>query len=195
MKDQQIIDILREHDAVFLDETTYFDGQIIPNLKILDSKGERVELPDGVHINHVRAVLERHGALTEVGLTPTARSNFDTTSEKLDNPKLMNFEVSEIHSELSDLSNSCVRRKISAVRHGNDIQTDMLTKKQRRELFATCKRFTDYDIWWNGEEYKVEDTGYRCRSIHDLCWYCEVYVCDDEPEQGPSIVRKSRNNL
>ena len=131
MKDQQIIDILREHDAVFLDEITYFDGQIIPNLKILDSKGESVELPDGVHINHVRAVLERHGALTEVGLTPAALSNFDTTSEKLDNPKLINFEVSEIHSELSDLSNNCVRRKISAVRCGNDIQTNMLTKKQR----------------------------------------------------------------
>ena len=132
MKDQQIIDILREHDAVFLDEITYFDGQIIPNLKILDSKGESVELPDGVHINHVRAVLERHGALTEVGLTPAALSNFDTTSEKLDNPKLINFEVSEIHSELSDLSNNCVRRKISAVRCGNDRGGVLVNKQEPR---------------------------------------------------------------
>ena len=112
MKDQQIIDILRERDAVFLDEITHYNGQITPNLKILDSKGERVELPNGVHINHVQRVLERHGALVEVGLTPMAGKNLDSANKKLTNPNLMNFEVSEINSELADLSSKCVRRKI-----------------------------------------------------------------------------------
>jgi len=112
MKDQQIIDILRERDAVFLDEITHYDGQITPNLKILDSKGESVSLPDGVHINHVQRVLERRRALLEVGLTPMASRNLDSTDNKLAHPNLMNFEVSEIHSEIADLSSQCVRRKI-----------------------------------------------------------------------------------
>ena len=114
MKDQQIIDFLRERDAVFLDEITRFDGQVTPNLKILDSKGDRVELPDGVHITHVQRVLERRRALLDVGLTPMASRNLGSTNKKLDNQNLMNFEVSEIHSEFADLSSQCVRRKIAA---------------------------------------------------------------------------------
>ena len=71
MKDQQIIDFLRERDAVFLDEITRFDGQVTP------------------------------------------------TNKKLDNQNLMNFEVSEIHSEFAGLSSQCVRRKIAAPSKGN----------------------------------------------------------------------------
>ena len=119
MKDQQIIDFLRERDAVFLDEITRFDGQVTPNLKILDSKGDRVELPDGVHITHVQRVLERRRALLDVGLTPMASRNLDSTNKKLDNQNLMNFEVSEIHSEFADLSSQCVRRTIAAPSKGN----------------------------------------------------------------------------
>ena len=119
MKDQQIIDFLRERDAVFLDEITRFDGQVTPNLKILDSKGDRVELPDGVHITHVQRVLERRRALLDVGLTPMASRNLDSTNKKLGNQNLMNFEVSEIHSEFADLSSQCVRRTIAAPSKGN----------------------------------------------------------------------------
>ena len=69
-------------------------------------------MPEGVHINHVQRVLERRRALVEVGLTPMASRNLDSTDNKLAQPNLMNFEVSDIHSELADLSSQCVRRKI-----------------------------------------------------------------------------------
>jgi len=119
MNERQIIDFLRERDAVFLDEITRFDGQVVPSLKVLDSKGESVELPEGIHINHVQQVLERRRALLEVGLTPMASRNLDSTNKKLGNQNLMNFEVSEIHSEFADLSSQCVRRTIAAPSKGN----------------------------------------------------------------------------
>ena len=48
-------------------------------------------------------------------------------------------------------------------------------KKQRNALLRECKKFTGYDIWHDGDQYIVADTGYKGKSIHDLCYHCEVY--------------------
>ena len=53
-------------------------------------------------------------------------------------------------------------------------------KKQRNALLRECKKFTTYDIWHDGEQYIVADTGFKCKSIHDLCHYCEVYENQSE---------------
>lgn len=50
-----------------------------------------------------------------------------------------------------------------------------MNRRERNELLKQCRLFTGYDIWWDGDMYVVEDTKYRCQSIHELCWYCEVY--------------------
>ena len=55
-------------------------------------------------------------------------------------------------------------------------------KKQRNALLRECYYFTGYDIWHDGDQYIVADTGYKCKSIHDLCHYCEVYENQSEAE-------------
>jgi len=55
-------------------------------------------------------------------------------------------------------------------------------KKQRNALLRECKKFTAYDIWHDGDQYIVADTGYKCKSIHDLCHYCEVYENQSEAD-------------
>jgi len=112
MKDQQIINYLQEHDAMFLDEVTHYTGQVRPNLTLRTSHGEPVDLPENTHINHVLTVLDRNNKLVEIGLTPIASDNLDCLSNKLDDPNLRNFEISQLCSELADLSAQCTRRKI-----------------------------------------------------------------------------------
>ena len=53
-------------------------------------------------------------------------------------------------------------------------------KKQRNALLRECKKFTGYDIWHDGDQYIVADTGYKCKSIHDLYYHCEVYENQSE---------------
>ena len=62
MKDLELLRYLKKNDAVFVDESTQYAGQVRPALKILDSRDKTVCLPDGVHINHAVCVLERPGA-------------------------------------------------------------------------------------------------------------------------------------
>ena len=65
MRDLELLNYLRQNDAVCVDQATHYAGQVKPTLKILDSQGEPVCLPNGVHINHAVCVLERHGKLLE----------------------------------------------------------------------------------------------------------------------------------
>ncbi len=55
-----------------------------------------------------------------------------------------------------------------------------MNRKERNQLLRECRQATCYDIWWDGDKYIVEDTGFRCKSIHDLAYYCEVYEDDGE---------------
>ena len=112
MKDSELLEYLRQQDAVFLDQVTHYAGQVRPTLKILNSRGESVCLPEGVHINHVVCVLNRYDLLVEKGLTPRAEQNSDVTHSMFDNPNLRNFEVSRLHEQLADVSNDCIRRAI-----------------------------------------------------------------------------------
>jgi hypothetical protein len=112
MKDQQVIEYLRTHDAVFLDEVTHYAGQVLPTLIIRNSHGESIKLPRNIHINHVAHILDRHDKLLEIGLTPTAECNLKKTTSKFDNLQIGNIEISELHSELADFSNQCIRSTI-----------------------------------------------------------------------------------
>ncbi len=112
MKDLELLGHLRQNDAVCVDQATHYAGQVKPTLKILDSQGEPVCLPNGVHINHAVCVLERHGLLIEKGLTPEAQENSDKTNRMFDNPSLQNFDVAHLHGQLADISNHCLRRQI-----------------------------------------------------------------------------------
>ena len=116
MKDLELLGHLRQNDAVCVDQATHYAGQVKPTLKILDSQGEPVCLPNGVHINHAVCVLERHGLLIEKGLTPEAKENSDKTNKMLDNPGLQNCEVTHLHGQLADISNHCRRRQIRHMR-------------------------------------------------------------------------------
>ena len=112
MKDLELLGHLRQNDAVCVDQATHYAGQVKPTLKILDSQGEPVCLPNGVHINHAVCVLERHGLLIEKGLTPEAKENSDKTNRMFYNPSLQNFDVAHLHGQLADISNHCLRRQI-----------------------------------------------------------------------------------
>ena len=112
MRDLELLNYLRQNDAVCVDESTQYAGQVRPTLKIRDSQGEPVCLPNGVHINHAVCVLERHGLLIEKGLTPEAQENSDKTNRMFDNPSLQNFDVAHLHGQLADISNHCLRRQI-----------------------------------------------------------------------------------
>ena len=113
MKDKQILNYLREHDALFLDEVTNYQGQVRPHLKLRTSHGKPIDPPKNTHINHVEMVLERNNKLVPSGLTPIAADNLNLLSNKLDDPKLSNFEISLLHAALADLSAQCTRRKIT----------------------------------------------------------------------------------
>ena len=113
MKDKQILNYLREHDALFLDEVTNYQGQVRPHLKLRTSHGEPIDPPKNTHINHVEMVLERNNKLVPSGLTPIAADNLNLLSNKLDDPKLSNFEISLLHAALADISAQCTRRKIT----------------------------------------------------------------------------------
>jgi len=66
MKDPELLKYLRKNDAAFVVEVVpYYAEQDEPAWKILNSRGEPVCLPDGVHINHAVSVVERHGKLLE----------------------------------------------------------------------------------------------------------------------------------
>ena len=112
MKDLELLRYLKKNDAVFVDESTHYAGQVKPALKILDSQNKTVCLPDGVHINHAVCVLERHGLLIEKGLTPEAQENSDKTNKMFGNPGLQNCEVTHLHGRLADISTHCLRRQI-----------------------------------------------------------------------------------
>ena len=47
MKDLELLNYLRQNDAVCVDQATHYAGQVKPTLKILDSQGEPVCLPNG----------------------------------------------------------------------------------------------------------------------------------------------------
>ncbi len=117
MKDPELLKYLRKNDAVCVDEITHCAGQVRPTLRVLDSSGKIVCLPDGIHINHVVCVLERHGLLVEKGLTPMAKKNSAKTNRMFDNPNLHIFDVSHLHEQLADVSNFCQRRQIQPGRH------------------------------------------------------------------------------
>ena len=112
MRDLELLMHLKKNDAVFVDESTQYAGQVRPALKILDSQNKTICLPDGVHINHAVCVLERHGLLIEKGLTPEAQENSDKTNKMFGNPGLQNCEVTHLHGRLADISNHCLRRQI-----------------------------------------------------------------------------------
>jgi len=112
MRDLELLRYLKKNDAVFVDESTQYAGQVRPALKILDSRDKTVCLPDGVHINHAVCVLERHGLLIEKGLTPEAQENSDKTNKMFSTPSLQNFDVAHLHEQLADISNHCLRRQI-----------------------------------------------------------------------------------
>ncbi len=116
MKDLELLMHLKKNDAVFVDESTQYAGQVRPALKILDSRDKTVCLPDGVHINHAVCVLERHGLLIEKGLTPEAQENSDKTNKMFSTPSLQNFDVAHLHEQLADISNHCRRRQIRHMR-------------------------------------------------------------------------------
>ena len=112
MRDLELLNYLRQNDAVCVDQATHYAGQVKPTLKILDSQGEPVCLPNGVHINHAVCVLERHGLLAEKGLTPEAKENSDKINKMFSTPSLQNFDVAHLHGQLADISNHCLRRQI-----------------------------------------------------------------------------------
>ena len=112
MRDLELLRHLKKHGAVCVDEITHYAGQVRPTLKILDSRGKTVCLPDGIHINHVVCVLERHGLLVEKGLTPMAKKNSAKTNKMFSTPNLQNCEVTHLHGRLADVSNHCLRRQI-----------------------------------------------------------------------------------
>tara|TARA_R100001530_G_C4179996_1_gene119147 strand:- start:48 stop:455 length:408 start_codon:yes stop_codon:yes gene_type:complete len=122
MRDLELLERLRQSDAACVDQITHCEGQVNPTLEILNSWGQPVCLPDGVHINHAVRVLERYDLLIEKELTPRAKRSSDETVRMLDNPNLRNFEVSILHGQLADVSNDCLRWKISTNRLGNRIK-------------------------------------------------------------------------
>ena len=117
MNDPELLKYLKKNDAAFVVEVVpYYAEQDEPAWKILNSRGEPVCLPDGVHINHAVCVLERHGLLIEKGLTPEAQENSDKTNKMFGNPGLQNCEVTHLHGRLADVSNHCLRRQIRHMR-------------------------------------------------------------------------------
>jgi hypothetical protein len=59
MNDPELLKYLKKNDAAFVVEVVpYYAEQDEPAWKILNSRGEPVCLPDGVHINHAVSVVD-----------------------------------------------------------------------------------------------------------------------------------------
>ena len=113
MNDLELLKYLEKHDAVNRTSRRQYVGQIQPTLNVYDvyRRGKIVWLPDGIRINRVVSVLERHGLLLEKGLTPRKKNS----AKMFDNPNLHIFDVSHLHEQPNELTDEQCDRLFKAL--------------------------------------------------------------------------------